>query len=523
MSSCPNSTAEESDSLPARCDDPSTWRHKGEKIDLPRLLQLIEQNGGPEGLDLHGGDLSHIEAGPETLRPYADAYAQKHGADAQPPWLARYAEGGIDVNGAHLEYARLDHAHLENACLDHAHLQKVSLWRARLENASLVDAHLENARLEDAHLENAQLGGALLENAKLNEAHLENAHLPGAHLEYADLPGAHLENADLPGAHLEYARLWDAHLENACLWNAHLENANLVDAHLENADLDDAHLENAVLEFAHLEDARLVGTRLHAAFWYEAYLDRTRMRRESLGHAIGDELGAKGRAARSFSFHHAREAYLTLKTNFDSIGRYDDASWAYVKEQQMEKAMYFPTSAGHRWIRQRIGGAVPPPWWGPRHLPGWLWWKLRSAVHHIRLFLGLCPREVRQEMTRRDEQGEERDEWLSRWHWARNWAYELLTGYGERVHMPVIWAGVAIAVFTGVYTGAGNVAAGGGGDTHNVLTAFTHSIATFATVGFNTLEPQGWGARLLTAIEAMCGIGLFALFVFTLGNRMRRS
>ncbi len=29
--------------------------------------------------------------------------------------------------------------------------------------------------------------------------------------------------------------------------------------------------------------------------------------------------------------------------------------------------------------------------------------------------------------------------------------------------------------------------------------------------------------RLLTAIEAMLGISLFALFVFTLGNRMRRS
>jgi len=33
----------------------------------------------------------------------------------------------------------------------------------------------------------------------------------------------------------------------------------------------------------------------------------------------------------------------------------------------------------------------------------------------------------------------------------------------------------------------------------------------------------GLGHRLLTAIEAMLGIGLFALFVFTLGNRMRRS
>ena len=89
--------------------------------------------------------------------------------------------------------------------------------------------------------------------------------------------------------------------------------------------------------------------------------------------------------------------------------------------------------------------------------------------------------------------------------------------------MPVIWAVVVVGAFTGIYWAAGNVAAGDGGGTHSVLTAFTHSIAAFATVGFNTLEPVGWGARLLTAIEAMFGIGLFALFVFTLGNRMRRS
>jgi hypothetical protein len=79
--------------------------------------------------------------------------------------------------------------------------------------------------------------------------------------------------------------------------------------------------------------------------------------------------------------------------------------------------------------------------------------------------------------------------------------------------MPLIWAAAVIAAFTAIYAGAGNVASGQGGATHNLLTALTHSIAAFATVGFNTLEPVGWGARLLTAIEAMFGIGLFALFV----------
>jgi uncharacterized protein YjbI with pentapeptide repeats len=460
---------------PDCCDDSTSWRHKGEKIDLPRLLELIEGNGGPEELDLHGCNMERIDARPGSLCPYVDAYAQKHGPNAWPPWLSPDDERGINLRGAHLS---------------------------------------------GAHLEGAILDAARLENAQLHRAYLRGAFLGRAHLEHAEASSARLESA--------------------ALWLAHLENADLGHAHLESADLRGAHLENAVLDFTHLEDTNFVWSRLHGAFWREAYLDRTRMRRESLGQAIGDELGAKGRAARSSSFHHAREAYLLLKTNFDSIGRYDDASWAYVKEQQMEKAMYFPTTPGHRWIRRSVRQRHRR--WlngNPRHRRrlirantlGRLHRFLRTSILaclqwgwlHVLLFLGRCPREVKQKMARRDEHGNERDEWFSSWRWARNWSYELLTGHGERPQIPVMWAVVVVVLFALTYAGAGNIASGEGGGTHNFLTALTHSIAAFATVGFNTLEPVGWGARLLTAVEAMFGIGLFALFVFTLGNRMRRS
>ncbi len=306
-------------------------------------------------------------------------------------------------------------------------------------------------------------------------------------------------------------------MENAKLDEAHLENANLRRAHLENARLIDAHLENADLQYAHLENADLTGARLYPAFWHGSYLDHTRVRRQSLGRAIGDELAAKGHPLQSrfaVGFHYARETYLALKTNFDSIGRYEDASWAYVKEQQMEKAMHLPTTAGHRWIRKPMGGAVPPPWQGPQRLPRWLWWKLRSAFYHCRLFVGLCPSDIKRQT------GEEQ---IDRLRWLRNWFYEATCGYGENPWRPVIWTVVVVLLFALIYAGAGNIASGDGGGTHNFLTALTHSIGAFATIGFNTLEPVGWGARLLTAVEAMFGIGLFALFVFTLGNRMRRS
>lgn len=464
---------------PVDCDDHTTWRHKGENIELPRLLQLIEENDGPVGLDLHGCHMDGVDARPEALQPHLQAYSQKHGADAEPPWLSE--SGTISLRGAHLEDATLTYAHLENADLPLAQLQR--------------------ATLKYAHLDGAELLGAQLQEADLRYAHLENAMLPFANL----------QNAVLARADLKKARLWSADFHNAKLLFADLQDANLWEAHLEDADLRYA--------------------QLGAVIWHATHLDRTRLRRDELGPAIGDELAAKGRHRTLGTLRDAREAYMALKTNFHSFGRYEDASWAYVKEQQMEKAMYFPTTAGHKWIRESMDAAVPPPWWGPHRVPHWLWWKLRSGFHHTCLFLsflGLCPRQVRQEMARRDEQGEERDEWLSRRRWARNWFYELLTGYGERPHMPVLWAFVVVLLFAIIYAAAGNVATGDvgalqGQPTHSPITTLVHSISAFATIGFNTLEPQGWGARLLTAIEAMFGIGLFALFVFTLGNRMRRS
>ena len=379
-----------SDELPpVRCDDESTWRHIREKIDLPRLLQLIEENGGPEGLDLHGCDMDGIDARPEALLLHLPDYRSQHGQDARPPWLTR--EGSINLRAAHLENAILSYAHLENGDLRYAHL----------------------------------------ENAILLETHLERAHL----------------------------------------WEAHLECAHLAEAHLEHASLYDAHLTNAYLGYAHLENVNLEGSRLYAAFWYGSYLDRTRMRRDSLGHAIGDELSAKGRGVPprpSIDFHRAREAYLALKTNFESLGRYDDAAWAYVKERRMEKAALF------------------------KHL-----------------------------------------NWRTSASWLFNWLADALAGYGEHWWKPPLWAAVlSIVAFPLLYWATGalpgharaftsatpsNIDWAGWGD------SIIFSMTSFATLAFNRLQPEGALANILAASEAATGVLLFALFVFTLGNRMRRS
>jgi uncharacterized protein YjbI with pentapeptide repeats len=403
-----------SDDLPpVRCDDESTWRHKGEKLDLPRLLQLIEENGGPHGLDLHGADLRDLDARIEALRPHAQAYAERHGAEARPPWL---------------------------------------LW--------VSVAGWEDINLSGAHLENADLFAAHLENANLFAAHLENAHLWGAHLENAHLWDAHLENAVLCGAHLENADLSYAHLESANLRYAHLESANPRYAHLENADLRDAHLQDNLLDCAHLENADLRDASLHGVFWDGCYLARTRIRRDALGQAIGDELEAHRRKMPG-CYREASEAYLLLKNNFNSIGRYEDASWAYVKEQQMEKMAYYREWRSCRWQIWRA--------WGPL------------------------------------------------WRWLRNWMYELTTGYGERPWNPVVIAVLSMLAFAVGYLVSGAV--------DGFADASIYSLATFATFNLARpeVQPQGTGIETASSLEALLGIGMLALFVFTLGNRMSRS
>ena len=391
----------------------------------------------------------------EALTPLAAAYKQEHGG-SEPPW--RHSNGGIALLGAHLQGADLGFAQLQGAVLCHAQLQR----------AVLSYAQLQGADLEDAQLQGAYVIGAQLQGADLEDAQLQGADLSGAQPQGADLSGAQLQVAFLINAQLQGADLEDAQLQRAHLSGAQLQGAVLIDAQLEGA-----HLEGAQLQRLDMYSVvSLVG-----AHWGRAFLEYTRIDRRDMGQSIGDEdeayrhgsAGSEDKWLKAAAYRDAGEAYLLLKNNFNQIGRYEDASWAYVKEQQVEKTAYY-------WEWRALG------------------WRARGSL----------------------------------WRWLRNWAYELATGYGERVYMPVLWAIVVVAVFAGIYAVAGNIASGDvgalqGEPTHNPLIALVHSISAFATIGFNTLEPQGWGARLLTALEAMFGVGLFALFIFTLGNRMSRS
>jgi uncharacterized protein YjbI with pentapeptide repeats len=369
---------------------------------------------------------------------------------------------------------------------------------------------------------NSDNGGVDLRGAKLQEAKFREARLRGALLNGADLGGALLGGADLQGADLSMANMQKAKFTDFDRYIANLRGANLRGARLQGANLfrvdlrEVADFRYAQLRGAHLRGARLeevdlydVGS-LTGAHFYGAYLDRTRLRQDQLGDAVGEEIGARDKSHREASealeevfswpedglppesgdrksaqnlpegqpgetFHGstyetAAETYLNLKNNFASIGRYEDAVWAHTKERQMKKLGYFQE------------------------------WRWKSPDTWINLFL-----------------------------WARNWLYELSTGYGERPWRPVACSVIVVLLFAGAYTADGLIDPAFDGNPKtpprppNLLDALTYSIGAFFTVGFNTMEPLGGLARLLTSIESALGIGLLALLIWTLGNSMTRA
>ena len=95
------------------------------------------------------------------------------------------------------------------------------------------------------------------------------------------------------------------------------------------------------------------------------------------------------------------------------------------------------------------------------------------------------------------------------------WALSLVL-----IPFPLIyWAIGALPGRRGVFTSSSLSDVDWGGWTDSVV----YSLTTFGTLSFNRLQPEGSIASVVSAMEAYTGVLLFALFVFTLGNRMSRS
>ena len=70
------------------------------------ILKLIEENGGPEGLDLSGKDLSGIDLGREAIKAELGKALKSAPPDETPVWHSKRTEG-VNLEGANLQWAML--------------------------------------------------------------------------------------------------------------------------------------------------------------------------------------------------------------------------------------------------------------------------------------------------------------------------------------------------------------------------------------------------------------------------------
>ena len=339
-------------------------------------------------------------------------------------------------------------------------------------NLSRLDLHgivfgniqmLKFAENEDVVTKAAILDGAWLERCNLQKANFGRTSLKGVHFYHSDLSEATLwaanaEGSDFRKANLSKTNCFTTVFNNCRLMEANLDYANLHRASLSGATLSADSLKNHLLQ-ENLEEYKRYFTR-----WYidphvwERYQDRS----------------INGR------YKEAEEIYLVLKNAFVNSGRYEDASWAYVKERQMERKSYFPLTA-----RQYYGSELP----GKYSFISFRWW-LFYAKYTFK--------------------------------WLFAWMVELVLGYGERPLRVAVWSIAAIIFFAFAYFQLGGIATSSG-NALGWLDYFQYSLATFSTIGFVDLIPINNAAKLLSSIESILGISALAMLMFSLGNRINRS
>lgn len=398
---------------------------------------------------------------------------------------------------------------------DQAPEEPIRWTRERLEAAIAAHGGPEGLDLSGADLSNLDLQGMVLLGivlsrwdeesetrigANLLGVNLQGAKLGGADLRRANLGHANLQGAGLVVAKLQKASLLYANLQGAILWSANLQGAFLIHADLRGADLDDADLQGADLRSADLRGVDLLDVEtggLQGIKLYRAKLDHTRLKKEQLGPAIGDEQVGE--------YREARDAYLALKQNFEGLGDYEAANWAYIKERKMEKAcsalwrarrFYGVEQLGDTWLLDDI-------------------FKHKLPAYHPRV------------------------SWFFARHffkWLGDWVVEVLCGYGESFGLVLWW--MAFLLFV-----AGPLLLGRPGlldwpkanyDAffslsvprrygYAYLQQLLYVLDAFTTANFAELQPANIFGRLCSGLIALVGIFLTGLLGFVAGNRIRRS
>jgi len=259
-------------------------------------------------------------------------------------------------------------------------------------------------------------------------------------------------------------------------------------------DFRSAFLENVILEL-YIDDGVLID-------FTHTLIKNTKIKKDQIEKNILQE--------KKKEFFEAKDIYLLLKNNFHSIGRYDDESWAFIKEKEMERRSYsiesFTKNVGSE--EEKSEGKIPKE-------------KKLKIISYFNWF---------------------KTKKFRKWLWSC--FCNIIYGYGERPQNVIFSAIFIIILFSvffsflginspeiiemksptvqEIFNGNSEIISKGSlinKATNNSIDCLYFSAITFTTLGYGDFRPlEGWG-RILAGTEAFIGAFMMALFVYTFARR----
>jgi len=304
-----------------------------------------------------------------------------------------------------------------------------------------------------------------------------------------------------------------------------------------------ATIENIIISPLHLKKEAQIN-------FAGARLRNTNIRREDVeGHV---------RQEKNKDYREAQDIYMLLKNNFHTIGRYDDESWSFMQEKEMERRSFFHHRKEYK--EQELGeksknrsikdslyclflAYVYSGVYADERITEWF--QSDGISSHIRrldrlfsIVINLLRHPIEGiksrlksycsflELSRRKRMGKvsPRDLFKIFWFYMKYpmkyaWSTFLkwLYGWGERPWLIFTWCGVTIFVFSGLYCLIGDIAI-----KETIVKSYGEKLyfsgITFTTLGFGGYSPMG-GAKALAFIESFLGIFSIALFVYSFARR----
>ena len=249
---------------------------------------------------------------------------------------------------------------------------------------------------------------------------------------------------------------------------------------------------------------------------------------------------------------------MLLKNNFHTIGRYDDESWAFLQEKEMERKHFWcpikelqVKKLGEKWKNRGLKDCFNPVVFYSGRIAKYLWdfwlptsWKNTKELVFCRtksfrrplVFIRAEFKNLVSSMTVKEEEKSRRKldlswkkilkallfyletpKYKSAWKYFKSTFLNWLYGWGEKPWRILIWCGITIFIFSGLYCLIGDIAM-----KENIVKSYGTKLyfsgITFTTLGFGGYSPMG-GAKVLAFIESFLGIFSIALFVYSFARR----